>query len=584
MRVTTPQQCDRGKTRSDSRWTLSTTRAIQRCALVCASVVALASQYGCVTGGEVPAGPVPTGRDQVGAQPGDPGGPGSSSAFRCDSKAAVDPGPAPLQRLTPAQYAATARDLFGADLNLAGALPAEASASHIGLAQPDPSLVDVENYAAAAHRVREHIESNVARFAPCAAGADASTARTCALRFLERLGPRIYRGSLASSDIEGLLTVFSVGYQGSRYANGIGLMVQAMLQAPRFLYRPELGDLARESEAAVPLTGYEVASRLSFAFWNSGPDEALLEAARSGTLDTSEGVAEQAQRLSADARAQQSFRDFLRVWFGLSDWDAVEKDPRVFPSWSDQTQVQLDSQSEAFFDAVLFSGDGTLASLFELDPAPFAPAGMEDWMAQGDGSAKGLLSLPALLSRHAKPTESFPIYRGLFVREQLLCQTLPSPPNNVGKPPEPATGVTSRERFEQHSRDPACQSCHTLIDPLGFAFENYDGIGRFRKLEEGHPIDASGQLTGTDVDGKFGNLAELSDLLATSETVRACTTRQWFRFTMQRFEQAADGCSMQSLARAFAESGQSFGALRTAIVQTAAFRMRRKTLPEDDQP
>lgn len=584
MRVT-PQPCDLGKSRSGARSSSPAIRAIHRCAFLCAFLLAIALQHGCGSGVDLgPAGPIAGGGSWVG-QPdsgSQPGGSGSPSAFACDRKAAVDPGPAPLQRLTPAQYAATAHDLFGSDLELADVLPAEASASHIGLAQPDPSLVDVENYAAAARRVREHVESNVARFAPCTAGTDAAAARGCALRFLERLGPRIYRGALEGGDIEGLLTVFGVGYQGSRYASGIGLMVQAMLQAPRFLYRPELGDLALEREGAVPLTGYEVASRLSFAFWNSGPDEALLEAARTGVLDTSKGVAEQALRLSADPRAQQSFRDFLRVWFGLSDWDTVEKDPRVFPSWSEQAQAQLDIQSEAFFDAVLFKSDGTLGSLFGLDAAAFAPAGMEDWMGQGDGSAKGLLSLPALLSRHSKPTESFPIYRGLFVREQLLCQALPPPPNNVGDPPEPATGVTSRERFEQHSSDPACRGCHTLIDPLGFAFENYDAIGRFRKLDEGHAIDASGQLVGTDVDGPFADLAELSDLLASSETVRACTARQWFRFTMQRFEQTADGCSMRTLTEAFAESGESFEALRTAIVQTPAFRMRRKILPEDD--
>jgi len=563
-------------------------RAIHRCTLVCAGVLAFASQPGCGVGFEqAPAGPVPAGRAPPTGEPGaDPGSTtaGSPPAFKCDSKAAVDPGPAPLQRLTPAQYAATARDLFGADLDLAGVLPAEASASHIGLAQPDPSLVDVENYAAAARRVREHIENDTDRIAPCDAGSDASAARSCALGFLQDFGPRIYRGPLVDSDIDGLLSVFDVGYQGSGYAHGIGLTVQAMLQAPRFLYRPELGDLTLESEDAIPLTGYEVASRLSFAFWNSGPDEALLEAARTHALDTSKGVAEQAHRLSADPRAQQSFRDFLRVWFGLSDWDTVEKDPQVFPSWSEQAEAQLESQSEAFFDAVLFKGEGTLASLFELDAAAFAPEGMEDWMQQGEGSAKGLLSLPALLSRHAKPTESFPIYRGLFVREQLLCQTLPPPPNDVGEPPEPATGVTSRERFAQHSSDPACKGCHTLIDPLGFAFENYDGIGRFRTLDEGHKVDTSGQLVGTDVDGPFANLAELSSLLARSETVRACTARQWFRFTMQRFEQPADGCSMQTLAEAFAESGQSFDALRTAIVQTPAFRMRRKILPEGDKP
>ena len=310
----------------------------------------------------------------------------------------------------------------------------------------------------------------------------------------------------------------------------------------------------------------------------------MLAAAAEGALNTPEGIAEQARRLTADPRSEQSFRDFLRVWFGLTDWDAVEKDTVAFPIWSEQTRAQLNAQSEDFFDAVLFSGEGTLDSLFSLDAADVATEEMTAWQAQGEGSAKGLLSLPALLSRHSKPTETFPIYRGLFVREQLLCQSLPPPPSDVGEPPAPAQGVSTRDRFEQHSSDPACRGCHTMIDPLGFAFENYDAIGRFRTSDEGHAIDASGALVGTDVDGTFTNLAELSSMLAQSETVRACTARQWFRFIMQRFEQPADGCSMQSLSKDFATSGHRFTALRTAIVQTPAFRMRRPIALEGDTP
>ncbi len=393
----------------------------------------------------------------------------------------------------------------------------------------------------------------------------------------------IYRSQLSEDDITSLLALFDLGFEGSGYAHGVGLVAEAMTQAPRFVYRPELGDLDRAEGAAIALTGHEVASRLSFAFLGQGPDATLLEAAAAGKLDTPEGIASEAERLFDDPRAQHSLRDFLRSWFGLADFDTVEKDPVVFPEWNEATREMVRSHGETFLDTVLFERD-SLESLFSLDPREVASAGMTDFQRTGEGASPGLLALPALLARHSKPTESFPIYRGLFIREQLLCQPLPPPPSDVGEPPAQAVGVTTRERFEQHSSDPSCRGCHSVIDPLGFAMESYDAMGRFRTTDEGHPIDASGQLIGTDVDGPFADLAELSRLLSQSETVRACATQQWFRYVMQRFERPDDGCSMQALAEDFTASGHRFSALRSAIVKTPAFRMRHPIALEGEEP
>jgi len=548
-------------------------------ALTCAG---LTTVMGACAASVEPAGPAgaagsggSTGGNGGGSTNGSGTVPDVGSAFQCDRKAPVDPGPSPLQRLTPGQYAATAHALFGEDLDLSDVLPEAASTGHIGLAQPDPSPVDVERYATAARRIGAHVATNITSFAPCKTSSELVASKACVGEMLDKLGTRIYRGPIADSDVTRLLKVYEVGFAGGGYAHGIGLLVEAMLQAPRFLYRPEFGDSARASETAVTLTGYETASRLSFAFWNRGPDQELLDAAAAGELDTPEGVAKAAGILAADPRGKQSFRNFLRVWFGLDDFDTVEKDPEMFSMWSTETRKGLDAQTEQFFDAVLFGSEGTLETLFSLDTAPFAPEDSEEWSSNDGASATGLFTLPALLSKHSKPYETFPIYRGLFVREQVLCQPLPPPPSNVGEPPEREEGVSSRERFEQHSSDPACRGCHQQIDPLGFAFENYDAIGRYRTEDEGHVIDASGTLTGTDVDGRFANLAELSALLASSDTVRLCAVRQWFRFAMQRFEQPADGCSMDPLAEAFAASDYRLATLRTAIVETPAFRMRR---------
>jgi hypothetical protein len=136
-------------------------------------------------------------------------------------------------------------------------------------------------------------------------------------------------------------------------------------------------------------------------------------------------------------------------------------------------------------------------------------------------------------------------------------------------------GIPTRQRFEQHSVDPACSGCHRLMDPIGFAFENYDAIGRYRTEDRGLPIDASGTLNGTDVDGPFTGVAELSTILSQSEQVRSCAARQWFRYVMQRFDQASDACSTGPVIDAFAASGYRWASLQTSVIHTPAFLERR---------
>jgi len=187
-----------------------------------------------------------------------------------------------------------------------------------------------------------------------------------------------------------------------------------------------------------------------------------------------------------------------------------------------------------------------------------------------------MLTLPALLSTLAKPDESSPIYRGKFVREQLLCQQLPPPPPNVPKPPDTMPGVSTRERFKQHEVDAACSSCHTLMDPIGLGFENYDAVGVFRTTDNGQPVDASGEVVNTeDMDGKFNGVPELGKKIAASAEVQACVARQWFRFFLSRFEQDADGCSMKALLDSFKAQGSDLNTLPAALVQTDAFLYRR---------
>jgi hypothetical protein len=182
----------------------------------------------------------------------------------------------------------------------------------------------------------------------------------------------------------------------------------------------------------------------------------------------------------------------------------------------------------------------------------------------------------------AKPDQTSPIYRGKFVREQLLCETLPPPPPSAAiKPPEVKPGQNARERFRQHSEDPSCAGCHLLMDPIGLLFETYDGVGRYRTDEGGMPIDTRGEVIGTsDLDGPVATVADLGKKLAASVQGRACLTQQWFRYVLARFEQEVDGCSLRKVYDAFRDGEGNLGLLPAAIVGTDAFLHRRPITPE----
>jgi hypothetical protein len=360
-----------------------------------------------------------------------------------------------------------------------------------------------------------------------------------------------------------------------------------MFQASRFLYQVELGTAEKVGTTAVKLSGYEVAARLSYSLWDTAPDAMLTAAAARGDLGTKAGVGTQLTRMLADPRGRNTVRSFLESWIHLPDLDAVVKDAKLYPDWGrGGFRTSLKTQAQTFFDSILRTQGGKIAALltsptvfFNKDVAPlYGMTGGDTFQSldRTDGTASGMLTLPALLSSLAKPDVGWPIYRGVFVREELLCQQLPAPPDNVGKPPDPKPGVTTRQRLAMHRTDPACGGCHAMIDPIGFGFENYDGLGRYRTADAVGPIDASGNIAGSDdVDGMFTGVAELGHKLAGSTQVQACAVKQWFRHALGRFEQDADTCSLKSMYDGLRAASGDLNSLPLAFVQTDAFLYRR---------
>jgi hypothetical protein len=364
-------------------------------------------------------------------------------------------------------------------------------------------------------------------------------------------------------------------------------VIETALQSPPFLYRVEFGGAPAAGESVVRLTSWEVASRLSCLLWGSLPDGALFAAAAADELLTAEQVAAQARRLLDDPKARAAVANFHQQWLDYERIANVGKDTTLFPEWSSDIGALMREESRAFLDDAVFGQSGSFASLL-TSPSTFlnaqlaafygfaGPAGEAFERVDVDPAQRaGVLTLGTLLTINAHSNQTSPVHRGLLVRERLLCDVVPPPPPDVMvQAPEPNPDSTARERFAQHSANPACAGCHSLMDPLGFGFENYDALGRFRSEENGLAIDASGELTLTDVDGPFSGVVELAGKLAQSQEAHDCYVKQWFRFAYGRGETTGDACSLATLGAQFSLTQGNIKELLVALTQTDAFLYR----------
>lgn len=507
---------------------------------------------------------------------------------QCEGPA--DPGPTPLLRLTRRQYRNTLQTLLGDVPDLSAAYARDEVSSGVGAGQGDISQVEVEDLqraaelAAAAAVAGDGIE----RLAPCPEG---RAERDCAADFVTDFGTRAYRAPVTdAADVERHLSVFDAGYE-TDYRRGIELLLRAMLQSGRFIYRLEFGDEAAVADdSAVPLSGYEVATRLSYAFLNTTPDASLLAAAASGQLGSAEGVSAALDELLTGEHRTEALERFLGTLILLDHVSNLPKDPELYPEWNSELRSAMNQQAQHWFAQLLAGEDASLADLLTsqtvLSDATLAgfygvEAGSE-FTSFEDPHAAGILTLPAFLALNAKPDESSPVHRGKFVRDMLLCQPPPAPPDDIPAPPEVDATASSRERLNQHVADRACSNCHRLLDPIGFTFEHYDAIGRYRDTDGGKPVDATGELIGAgDASGKVDGVVELATRLASSPDVEQCLTKQWFRQVFGRFETQADACTIERLTTAFRDANTNLGSLPQAIVATEAFRYRRRVTPSE---
>jgi hypothetical protein len=524
------------------------------------------------------------------------------------------PGPRRMALLTRAQYLNTLADLFPDTLTLPTAedLPADIHIdgfASVGATTSTASSTSVEQYEAAALGVASrligrcvyHSDSSQpvcdgwrqrrADFLGCE---DGPPSEACVSDWIERFGRLAWRRPVNEAETEAMLALFKeVAQRFTDPWRGMEFVLVAFLQSPYLLYRIEYGEVDPEGEHW-RYTAHEMASRLAFALWNRSPDEALLDAAESGELLDDTGLAAQIERMLEDPRALWGMRQFVDEYLFLERVAVIGKDAATYPQFTDELRISMQEELRKLFEATVFVEESSFLDLFDtretyLDPhlaAFYGVTGPERGWTKStfpEGAQRdGWLSRPATLVANSHPVRTSPTLRGLFVRQNILCQSVGAPPPNVpNKLEEPHDGspMTLRQQLEDlHATDSACAGCHQRMDPIGFAFENFDAIGRYRDLDTGLPVDAHTELDGTSVNGA----SELGAALKAHPDTASCMVKRLFRYTTGRIEVPSEHKSLESLGQRFAVDGYRVKTLLVELLLSDAFR--KVQTPKENQP
>jgi hypothetical protein len=411
----------------------------------------------------------------------------------------------------------------------------------------------IEKFAGAAASNKEIVGCD-----PGAMGEDA-----CAAQFIDTFVARAWRRPVTAEEKTSLTALFTTGKSGGTFTDGVELLLEGVLQSPEFLYHYELGT---GEGTSLKLSSYELAEELAYLTTGGPPDEALRALAAGDTLLAADVRESEARRLLAKGGKAQMNR-FVFSWLGLDKIDGTRKSSEAYPAFTPSIRAAMRAETEAFVAAALFDdggtlktlltgsytfADATLAKYYGFDTAG-TTAGVFSRVSVDPKERGGILTQGSVLAAYAQEDSSGPVRRGHMIRSQLLCQDLPPPPPSLKITNPPATSTaTTRERYANHSRDPVCQTCHRLMDPIGFGFESFDGSGVFRTMENGLAVDAHGSVGGTkDADGDFTGPAELGRRLAESSDVRDCLATNIYRFAAARLETQGDSCALDSLKKKY---------------------------------
>lgn len=493
-----------------------------------------------------------------------------------------------LRRLTQSQYTRTVEMLLGTGLVMPTALPADAldkNFSTVGTASLSVAGFDVEQFENAARALADQVDADPAR-RMTVTGCDATQAG-CLEQFVAQFGRRAFRRAL--TDDERTRYVAHGNAIATRFDNpwrGIHGVLTTMLASPNFLYIADIGESDPDDPTRRRYTGDEMASRLAFFLWGHGPDDALLDRAEAGELDDGESVAVVAREMLDHPSAKGGLGRFFGEWLALDAIATQAKDADVFPTATPELFASMAGEIDRMVQHVVFEQQDSMLALLdtrtafvddELAAIYGMPAGNTELTAverDADDPRAGVLGTAGMLSLTSRRARTAPTLRGIFVQQRFRCVDLPPPPpeTDVEIPDNPAaegTPQTMRELLEEHDVNPACKSCHVLVDPIGLALEHYGPLGAWRNDDHGLAIDDSGMLGETS----FNGMAELTALLREDPVVEACMVRQLYRYATGHVEQVdIDEPAILALAEVFAETDGRLTEFVPALVSSTAFR------------
>ena len=491
-----------------------------------------------------------------------------------------------IRRLTRSQFDNAIYQMFDTPIvvpKIAEPDVARGGLTAIGASAVTYSARGVESIEAAAYSIAEQALSsdNRSQNVPC--GEPDVIAPDCVQDTLRRWCTKAWRRPptpTEETDLKGLFDqandVLGQPYEALQFP------LAAIIQSPFFLYRIEVG-LGTDGEVSEQLSAFELAARLSFFLWNMPPDEALMQAAMDGTLDTRGGLFDEAQRMLEHPNAREGMRALFDDHLKLYELDHLSKDPTVFEHFNDRLGAFAREETLRLIDDLIFDHprdfrelltsrttfiNPMLASIYKV-PAParddFGEARLPDSTQRA-----GLLGHVSFLATHAHSRASSATRRGLAVRTILLCQSIPSPPVDVDTSiPEPtAEAQTLRERVASHLEAPSCAGCHQLTDPIGLGLENFDGIGRFRTTEYDTRIDPSGELDGVP----FSDAVELGGALAAHPDFLPCVVKVLSRYAIGRLESGIEKRWIELLTHRFAVHGHQLKPLLLELITSPMFR------------
>ena len=488
-------------------------------------------------------------------------------------------GPMGMRRLTRAEFDNTVFDLLGDDTRPGSTGLPEDKRSPFDNDFPgqNASQILVEGLEAIATGIADRLVDDGPRLASVL-GCSPSVPEDaiCMESFVRAFGRRALRRPLADDEVADFAGLgLAAAGEASDFNAGVKLVVRALLQDAEFVYRVERGTELEDRPGVFRLSNFEIAARMSYLAWGSTPDDALLDDAEARMLGTSSGRRSAFERMLDDPRARRQVDRFHALWLG---YDQLPHDPALTAAMRQETaalveRVVLDERT-SWLD-LLTAGetfiDEALAEHYGL-PAPggSGPA----WVAYGESGRMGILSHGSFLSTAANPDDTSPTKRGKLIRERLMCEEIPDPPDDVMADAAPSEGECKIDRYEAHRSEPACAGCHALVDPIGFGLENYDRAGRWRATDDDAPqceIEGQGELTGV---GTFSGPAELAQRLIDADVLQACAVEQLYRYAMGRQLEADDEPYVTELGAAFADSEYRMHQMFIELVANPAFGFR----------